>query len=332
MRRSRDAVSAPTDLFIWDDHLGFDARIDADLDRLERWRTAGASFLSINVGYDVMPWHDAIRVLAVYRAWIEAHGDGYVLAASTTDVMRAREQRKIAVAFDLEGMVALDDRVEMIALYHRLGVRQIAFAYNRTNAFAGGCHDKDVGLTPLGRRALEEMNRLGILVDCSHTSLRSTMEAMERSRAPVVFSHSNPAAVWPHARNITDEQIVACATTGGVVGINGIGIFLGPNDASTATIVRHIDHVAELVGPRHVGIGLDAAFGDETETLLLINTHFWPPGHGYGTSDFQVAVPEQIPEIAAALIDRGYAGSDVDDIMGGNFLRVATEAWGDPSP
>jgi len=81
-------VAAPTDLFIWDDHLGFDPRIDADLDRLERWRTAGASFLSINVGYDVMPWHDAIRVLAVYRAWIEAHGDGYVLAASTTDVMR----------------------------------------------------------------------------------------------------------------------------------------------------------------------------------------------------------------------------------------------------
>jgi membrane dipeptidase len=66
-------VAAPTDLFIWDDHLGFDARIDADLDRLERWRTAGASFLSINVGYDVMPWHDAIRVLAAYRAWIEAH-------------------------------------------------------------------------------------------------------------------------------------------------------------------------------------------------------------------------------------------------------------------
>ena len=98
---------------------------------------------------------------------------------------------------------------------------------------------------------------MGMIVDCSHTGRRSSLEAIERSALPVIFSHSNAHAVCAHIRNIHDEQIRACAAGGGVVGIVGIGAFLGDAHAKSETMFRHLDHVASLVGPEHVGGGID---------------------------------------------------------------------------
>src|SRR5262249_40884411 len=152
-----------------------------------------------------------------------------------------------------EGSVMLDDDLAMLGLYRSLGVRQIHLAYNRDNSIAGGCHGKDQPLTELGRRAVDEINRVGLIMDCSHSGYRTSMDVMQRSSRPVVFSHSNAKALKGHARNIADDQIRACAKTGGVVCLSGIGIFLGANDISTDTFLRHVDHVVELVGVDHVG-------------------------------------------------------------------------------
>src|SRR6185369_12169278 len=180
-----------------------------------------------------------------------------VLAGTVADVERARDGGRLAIAFDLEGTEPLDGDVEMVERFYELGVRQMLMAYNRNNRGGAGCMDDDVGLTPFGRAVVEAMNRVGMVVDCSHTGYRSSLEMMELSTAPVVFSHSNPRALWTHDRNVRDEQILACARTGGVVGVNGIGIFLGDNDTRSERVVDHIAYVAELAGPEHVGIGLD---------------------------------------------------------------------------
>jgi membrane dipeptidase len=316
------------DALVWDDHLGFDADVGTDLNHLDRFRRSGVSFLSINVGYDVKPWQDTFRVLGAYRAFIRTHPDGYALVGSVAEVRAAKDAGRLALAFDLEGMGPLGEDLSLIEVYHALGVRQIGLAYNRNNAFASGCHDEDTGLTPLGREAVAELNRIGVLVDGSHAGERATMQAMELSRAPVVFSHSDPLGVWSHQRNISDDQIRACASSGGVVGINGIGIFLGDNDASTEALVRSIEYVAELVGPAHVGIGLDATFGSgDFEGALAGDPFYWPPGNAYDTEDLQVSVPEQIPEVAQALIDRGWSDDDVRAVLGENFARVASQAW-----
>lgn len=314
---------------VWDTHGGFSPFADLDLSFLERWRTAGATFLSVNVGYDhVITWQDTIRAIAHFRRWLLLRPESFVLAETTIDIERAKRERKLAVAFDLEGTDALDGNLEMIALYHRLGVRQMLFAYNRSNTYAGGCHDEDVPLTPLGREALAELNRVGIVVDCSHTSYRSTMEIMERSTAPVVFSHSNPRALCDHGRNIRDDQIKACARSGGVIGINGVGAFLGDNDISAARMVRHIDHVAQLVGGAHVGLGLDYLPDiEEVPKLFARYPHAWP---GYSTTDMmdtRFAPPELLPEITKLLLAKGYADDDVRGILGENFLRVARQVW-----
>lgn len=316
------------DALVWDSHAGVYPNPHTDLTGLEDWRSSGISFISINVAYDVMSWEETFPVLAAYRNFIEANPDKYIIPHTADDVRRAKQDGKLAVAFDLEGMTALNEDINMVSLYHRLGVRQALFAYNLNNAAGGGCHDEDTGLTAFGRTVVREMNRVGMLVDCSHSAYRTTMEAMEISSAPVLFSHSNPKAMWDHDRNIRDDQIKACAATGGVIGVNGLGIFLGANDTSTETMVKHACYLAELVGPDHVGIGLDHNYEElDLAGELSARPDYWPPDQLYDTPNIKVAHPRQIAEICEQLVERGFANSEVRGILGGNFLRVAAEVW-----
>jgi membrane dipeptidase len=172
------------------------------------------------------------------------------------------------------------------------------------------------------------MNKLGILVDATHCSVRTTFDLFELSSQPVVFSHSVPAGVKRHDRNISDEQMRACAATGGVVGINGLGVLLGENDASTEALVRAVDYAVSVVGAQHVGVGLDYVF-DRDELNAYLEQHGDTfPADGY--TDFgpmRFVSPSQLPELTAALLQLGYRNADVRAILGGNFLRVASQVW-----
>lgn len=311
---------------VWDDHSGFDPDGKPDLDNLQRWAKSGVHYLSVNVGYDVIDWRSSLKNLAAFRAWLQQRPQQYALIRTADDILEARQQGRLAIAFDLEGMNALDGDVNMVNVYYALGVRQMLFAYNINNPAGGGCHDSDQGLTDFGRAVIREMNRVGMLVDCSHSGCRTTLEAMELSQAPVIFSHSCAKAVWKHGRNITDEQIKACARTGGVIGINGLGIFLGRNDISSANFVDHVAHIAGLVGPEHVGIALDYAFdSDEIGELLGGNERYWPKEEYAEVSRF--LPPEQLPEIVETMVQRGFSDAEITGILGGNFLRVARAVW-----
>jgi membrane dipeptidase len=313
---------------VWDDHSGFMPGPEADLSQLRRWRACGISYLSINVGFDGFTWERTIKALALTRAWLEQHGEGFVLIDTADDILRAKAEGKLAVAFDIEGTRALDDDASMVSLYYRLGVRQMLFAYNLDNSTGGGCHDGDGGLTAFGRAVIAEMNRVGMLVDVSHCSRRTSLEAIEASRAPVIFSHSNARALHPHGRNITDEQIRACAKTGGVIGINGIGLFLGDRKASSEAMVRHILHTADVAGAAaHVGIGLDYDW-DRSWGAQTVEMKYWPAGSGYDEEHgYAHARPEQLPEVAELLLAQKLSEAEVKGILGGNFLRVAQQVW-----
>ncbi|USX53484.1 dipeptidase [Lentzea sp. HUAS12] len=313
---------------VWEQHCCLPLDPDTDVDELSRYADAGASFVSVNVGYAPHGITDTIRVLSAFRHHVLSNPDRYVLAGSVEDVRTAKATGRLAVAFDLEDANPLEGRTDMVRTYYDLGVRTMLLTYNQRNAAGSGCHDtSDGGLTAFGRDVVAEMNRVGMVVDASHCSYRTSMDVFAASSAPVVLSHSSVRAIHDHERNVGDDQIRACAATGGVVGINGVGIFLGDNDVSTETFVRHVERAVELVGREHVGIGLDFCFEDDDASgELEQNPDLFPASYAQWDR-IGFVEPERLPVIAAALVDRGYPAEAVEGILGGNFLRVARDVW-----
>jgi membrane dipeptidase len=268
-----------------------------------------------------------LQMLHSFREWFSARSDQFLLVDTAQDVEVARDTGRLGVAFDLEGADCLGTQLERVAELHQLGVRWISVAYNSNNAFGGGCQDDDHGLTQLGVELLGAMEQAGIVVCCSHTGRRTTLDVLERAAQPVIFSHSNPLGAWRHPRNIGDDVIRRCAAAGGVVGINGIGIFLGRNDASVRAVTRHIEYVVDLVGSEHVALGLDYIYDRaELEAYVAKNPELFPSELGY-TSGIAMLEPERLPGIADELLARGYSDSDVSAVLGGNWLRIANQCW-----
>ncbi|WP_417432457.1 dipeptidase [Kiloniella sp.] len=315
--------------FIWDAHAGLFPSPSMDLSVLEYWRKNNVNYLSINVGFDVMSRNETLETLAVYRRWIIHNSEHFFLAGTIADIEVAQATDRLAVSFDIEGMNALAGDINMVAVYHALGVRQMLFAYNLGNDAAGGCHDIDIGLSNFGRNILAEMNRVGIIVDASHTAYKTSMELIESSRTPVVFSHSNPASLWPHQRNITDEQIKACAARGGVIGLNGLAIFLGDNDTSDEAILRHLFRLLDLAGDNHVGLGFDYTpdLKVDLSAILAARPDYWPAGQQYDTKNIGHVGPERIPTLIKGMQNQGLSDTKIYNVLGGNFMRIAHETW-----
>jgi membrane dipeptidase len=264
------------------------------------------------------------------RDWVRANPADYRLVDTADDIVLARAAGQLAVGFDIEGANAIDDQLSLLGLYRDLGVRWMLLAYNRGNRAGGGCQDADPGLTDFGRRMLHEMARVGIVACCSHTGYRTAREAIDESPTPVIFSHSNARALTDHPRNIPDDLIRACAARGGVVGVNGIGIFLGGNDASVGNVARHVLHMLDLVGPSHVGLGLDYIFDSSgLAAEIAANPDKFPPHLGY-SADIAMTPPEQLPALADELARRGVDDESLARIFGGNWMRIARAVWQPP--
>jgi membrane dipeptidase len=319
---------------VWDNHACMPLRFGdvSFLPELERVRNAGIDVVSLNVSFDVVDPHDAFSMLATFRHWIIKHGDRYVLAENVSDIERAKTSGKLAVFFDIEGGNAVAAHPGLVELFYRLGVRWMLLAYNRNNKLGGGCMDEDSGLTDYGRQIIDEMERVGMVLCCSHVGHRTARQAMEYSKNPVIFSHSNPSAVYAHVRNVPNELMRMCASNGGVVNINGVGMFLGKRedgrgDNRTETLVRHVDYAVQLIGPEHVGLGLDYVFDiAELEEWLQKHPELFPPDVRK-TARYTQVEPERFPVIAEALLKRGYSDQDVEGILGKNNLRVARQVW-----
>jgi membrane dipeptidase len=322
------AASILSNQIVWDNHSSVTIRPERPdlLSNLRRYLHAGVDVICLNVCFDDMTWNNTNALLAEYRRWFSVHSSEFSLVRRIDDIRAAKRAGRLAVCFNMEGGRCLFGQASMVSFYYDLGVRWMSFTYNRNNELAGGCQDDDRGLTDLGRAVQAEMERVGMVVCCSHIGHRSAMEIMERAANPVIFSHSNPRTLVDHPRNVKDEAIRACARTDGVIGITGLGNFLGKNDISAETFVRHIDYVASLVGTRHVGLGIDCLF-DMEEIFRFVSAHpqVWPPEeYPDGLAMMQ---PEQIPDIAEHLLRLGYSDSDLIQVMGGNHMRIAQQVW-----
>lgn len=322
-----------SDAIAWENHACMPLRADDEfLPQLERYRRSGYSVVTLNIGMDHNPIDQIVRTLAHFRSWVRRHPDRFLLIQDVDDVLRAKAEAKLGISFDLEGAATLGDQLSMIELYYGLGVRWMLIAYNRNNSAGGGCLDDDCGLTDFGRNVLDEMCRVGMVPCCSHTGWKTAAQVIDHVQGPVIFSHSNSHSVYPQPRNIPDYLIKACAESGGVIGLNGIGRFVGKDndgqmDSGNEAIFRHLDHMVQLVGPDHVGIGFDYVFDvDQLVRHYKARPDLFPPSRGYPTPAPMVE-PERLPSFVQLMLDRGYPVDAIVKIAGGNHMRIARQVW-----
>jgi membrane dipeptidase len=302
----------------------------SDVDEtLPRFKAAGYSFLSMTAQSTPPTLPQLIHWMADVRAHIASRPDYMIFVRTVEDIRRAVAQDKLAIGFNIQDTIQLEGSTNLVRTYYDLGVRHMLLAYNTKNLVGDGCSERtDAGLSRFGIAAIEEMNRIGMLVDGSHTGYRTTMEAMEVTRAPFIFSHCCCAALAYHYRNVRDDQIKACAATGGVIGIAAIGAFLGDITAQAAAQFRHIDHVAQLVGPEHVAIGNDYVKDmPKVWAWARSNPQAWPEEDSRIVLDGECTQPEQLVELVELMLERGYSEGNVRGVLGENYLRVAAGVW-----
>ncbi|NMN98052.1 membrane dipeptidase [Antrihabitans stalactiti] len=317
---------------IWEQHCCLPLIHAADISELARYHNPLGAYLSVNVGYSPQTRADSTAFATDFAD--RATSDGrFDTVRTVDDIVSAVANDKIALAFDLEDSGPLEGDLSNVAHFYDLGVRSLLPTYNHANAAGCGCLDSnDTGLTAYGRDLVREMNQVGMFVDGSHCSRQTGLDLAATSARPTIYSHSNFASLWAHPRNITDDQARACADTGGVVGINGVGIFLGVNgpgdDARRLeAMADQIEYGVNLLGISHVGVGSDYSF-DHADFNLMLATNpeafsaaytSWGPLHW--------VPPEDTLTLDAVLRVRGHDDDAIAAVMGGNFMRIAREVW-----
>ncbi|MFC9964771.1 dipeptidase [Nocardia ignorata] len=319
---------------LWEQHCCLPLLPTARVADLARYPLG--SYLSVNVGYSGETKAGSLALLRLFRE--QAAADPRFRLVDRVSDIGAPEV--ISLAFDLEDSAPLDGDLDNVAVFYELGVRSLLPTYNHANAAGCGCLDTvDTGLTAYGKDLVRKLNEVGMFVDGSHCSRRTGLDLATHTAAPMIYSHSNFAALWAHPRNITDDQARACAATGGVIGINGVGIFLGENAPEAraerlAAMADHIRYGVDLVGIDHIGIGSDYSFdGDqfnaeihENPAAFSADYTAWGPLQWTPPEDLLGETPG-IPSLDDLLAARGFTPVERTALFSGNFTRVATQVW-----
>lgn len=352
MSASTEAERLVREALVWEGIVSWtsmdlmSAAIEAKRQVVSDYRAAGVDVCEISISGDYgSSYQRSIGWIASQRRYFaEHHADDSIVVEHLDDIDAARQAGKLAVMFHFQGgspFLHYESEspadINLVQLYFDLGVRRASLALNYRNALADGCFEPgDAGLSVFGRRTLAEMNRVGMVVDCTHTAKRSTLDLIEGSSKPTVFSHSNARAVFEHPRNIDDEQIKACAARGGVVGIVGWGpIVNSRNEVTAEAIGEHLLYCLDLVGPEHVGFGLDYVYQPELTTQRVkAQPEIYAPVGGtledwnYHHEVQGFAPPTVFVPLVEIMLDHGFDEQAVRGVLGENWRRVYRANWG----
>ena len=265
---------------------------------------------------------------------IAAFPDRMMLIRGPNDVEQAKKQGKLGVLINFQNSAAIGLDLKNLDTFYDMGLRQIQLTFNWRNWVGDGCTERtQAGLSYFGVDMVHRMNELGMLVDVSHTGYQSTLDAIEVSKGPIVFSHTNCKAVCDHPRNKTDDQIKALAAKGGVMGLTCFNWFVSNKPVSTLDdLLDHYDYMMKLVGVDHIGIGSD--FNVAAWAGRAPDAEWEQHMRLYGEREAKVlksrfppyidAVngPQRYHVIAQGLRKRGFSTGDIEKILGLNFLRV----------
>jgi membrane dipeptidase len=311
-----------------------------DPEYLEWYREGGVTVVAPTIA-SIQSARAALDRLAAWHCRLRERQD-LILVRRAGDVKTAKRTGSLGIYFHIQGTDPIEDNLDLVDLYKTLGVGMVQLAYNVKNRVGDGCEERtDSGLSHFGLRLIARLNAAHIIVDCSHTGIRTSMEAVEHSAAPVVLSHSNAASVHSTARNVPNELIDAIAKSGGLIGVAGFPGMLGSKTVPDLDdLIAHVDAIVARVGIDHVGLGIDyyrgqAGISPDQEALRdyerLVRAGVWssaypPPPHHYPRG---IETPKTLPNLTRRLLERGYSEQDARKILGENWLRVMHMVWGE---
>lgn len=268
----------------------------------------------VSPAYHPIALRRALQMIDVFNTEVERNRNRVALCTDYSEIVKCADDGTISAVLSIEGGEPLMGDLRMLRIFHTLGVRALGLTHFPRNRLADGSAEmrSNSGLSSFGVLVVEEMNRLGMIIDVSHINEKGFWDVIEVSKDPVLASHSNCKSLCDHHRNLSDEQVKALSEKGGVMGITYVAPFLekapgGADDfrspSSVSRILDHIDYAVKLVGSDHVGLGSDYMGRNQTRIK--------------GLEDIS-----KLPNVTRGLVSRGYSDSEIRKILGGNFLRV----------
>ena len=286
-------------------------------------------------------WDDVLHDLGM-RLCDLAHQDFLIHCLRVDDIGKAHDEGRIAWIPTMEGAAMIEHDLDRIDILHGFGLRSLGVTYSESNALGNGLKEEgDGGLTKFGKRAVERMNKVGLLIDCSHCGDRTTLDTIAWSEKPIVLSHIGARALWDSNRLAPDDVLVACAAKGGVIGIECAPHTTLTKDHRSHNLeafMEHFEYIKALVGIDHVGFGPDSVYGDHVGLHRVYAANLSieesrggdEPDQHFEEVDYVEGLEnptEGSHNIARWLVKHAYPDEDIEKVMGGNALRVMREAW-----
>jgi membrane dipeptidase len=309
----------------------------------ERMASASLNAVLLTVPDSHSGFRAAASAIGRIHRQVDDSPDSLSIARHPGDIEEAFQRGGTAVVLAFQDPAPIENRIELLRVFYELGVRVVQLTYNKANFIGTGCAESmDGGLTDFGRTVVQEMNRLGMVVDLSHCSKKTTLQAIEESRQPVIFSHANVRAISDCPRNHSDEELKRVAQTDGVIGLTPWGPICWKREKdeppSLDDYLDHIEYVVNLVGVDHVGFGTDTTLdGAADEEGTKVQGRLYP--EVVGEYDRRVGTkPEvryamgfrghhELGNVVDGLLDRGFSEEDAKKFLGQNFLRVFQNTW-----
>ncbi|UCC41835.1 MAG: membrane dipeptidase [Candidatus Aminicenantes bacterium] len=279
-------------------------------------------------------YETVLRFFASWNSFLPNHDQLFMRIDSIEDFNRVKESGKVGLLLGLQNSDHFR-RATDVNYFHSIGQRVSQLTYNARNLIGSGSTERsDGGLSDFGVSIIERMNKAGMAVDVSHCGDRTTLDAFEVSKKPVLITHSNCRSFVPgHPRCKTDEAISKMAVTGGVMGITGVRMFVRPDEPTTIEhVIDHFDHVAKLIGVEHVGVGSDSdleGYDDLPQSMITALRRGYKESYAFREKiDIEgLDHSKRMFDLAEALCRRGYSDADIEGILGGNFKRVLSQIW-----
>ena len=302
-------------------------------------REGGVDAVHVTIAYHEM-FREMVANVEQWNGWFERHSNLIFAGRTGDDVRQARSEGRTAIFFGFQNPSPIEDDIGLVEICHMLGARFMQLTYNNQSLLATGCYEsEDTGITRMGRAVIAEMNRVGLVIDMSHSAERSTLDAIEVSSRPIAITHANPSFWHPARRNKSDDVLKALGESGGMLGFSLYPHHL--KDGTNCTLdsfCEMIARTAELIGVSQIGIGSDLCQDQPDSVVEWMRVGRWTKDIDYGEGSAANAGFPPMPSwfqdnrhfdaIATGLHKQGFSQADVAGIMGDNWLNFYDASFG----